>query len=290
MKSIRGLRVIRSGIGTPILRAARVEDEEVVEEEAGSDAPGDGRLATLEVDFSRFDTWYEIDSWREGRFLERVRPGSFKRTIDRGGLARVKVLFNHGFDFSIGDKVLGVPEVLEERKDSPRLEAGLLDTSYNRDLLPGLRAGAYGSSFMFEVLSEEWNHEPERSEYNPDGLPERSVTEVTLFEAGPVTWPANDEATSGVRSGTDWMIERAQQRADDQADDLVRSLAGFRAMHGLRTPLDEGFATPVQPVPGSTASAPDLASARHLDGLTSHQRAARLRELDRPFLSAEEAS
>lgn len=285
MKSIRGLRVIRSGVSAPGLRPTRAKDEDAPEEEM----PDDGRLATLEVNFSRFDNWYEIDSYWEGRFLERVAPGAFKRTITRNG-GNVKVLFNHGMDLHIGDKVLGVPEVLEEREDSAYLAAGLLDTSYNRDLLPGLRAGAYGSSFMFEVLAEAWDHEPEKSDYNPDGLPERSVTEVLLYEAGPVTWPANPEATAGVRSGTDWMIERALQRDADASDDLVRSLAGFRAMHGLRTSRDESFATLVQPVPGSTASAPDLASARHLDGLTSHQRAARLRELDRPFLSAEEAS
>lgn len=240
MKSIRGLRVIRSGIALPGVRSVRAENEPV------ASAPTDGRLATLEVDFSRFDTWYEIDSWWEGRFLERVNRGAFKRTIDRNG-SNVKVLFNHGFDVTIGDKVLGVAELLEEREESPHLEAGLLDTTYNRDLLPGLRAGAYGSSFMFEVTAESWNHEPEKSDHNPTGLPERSVTEVSLYEAGPVTWPANPEATAGIRSGTDWMIERAQQRDADFSEDLMRSLAGFRAMHGLRSPLDEGHATPAPP-------------------------------------------
>lgn len=263
MRSIRGLHVIRSGIATPGLRPVRAESEEPAE------APTDGRLATLEVDFSRFDNWYEIDSFWEGRFLERVRPGAFKRTISRNGPAAVKVFFNHGFDPQIGDKVLGVPELLEERDGSAYLEAGLLDTSYNRDLLPGLRAGGYGSSFMFEVTAEAWDHEPEKSDYNPDGLPERSVTEVTLYEAGPVTWPANPEATSGVRSGTDWMIERAQQRDADSHEDLVRSLAGFRAMHGLRTPLDEGLATPAQPTPDATTAPgsdepPSLSRVRYL--------------------------
>ena len=237
MRSIRGIHVIRSGTATPGLRPiVRAEGEQETE------AAADGRLATLEVDFSVFDTWYEIDSWWEGRFLERTARGAFKRTIARN--PQPKVLFNHGMDLNIGDKVLGVVELLEERPESPHLEAGLLDTSYNRDLLPGLRAGAYGSSFMFEVTSEQWEHEPEASDYNPNALPERTITEVSLFEAGPVTWPANPEATSGVRSGTDWMIERARDRDPEANDELVRSLAGFRAMHGLRSPLDEGHATP----------------------------------------------
>lgn len=265
IRSIRGLHVIRSG-GLALHAPTRAEDDEATE-----DAPAtDGRLATLEVDFSEFDVWYEIDSWWEGRFLERTVKGAFKRTIARNG-DNVKVFFNHGYDPSIGSKVLGVPELLEERPTSPHLEAGLLDTSYNRDLLPGLRAGAYGSSFMFEVTAESWDHEPEASDYNPNGLPERTITEVNLFEAGPVTWPANPSATSGVRSGTDWLIEQMQERDADRADDLLRSLAGFRGMHDLRSPRDiEGHAT---------AAATDLATTAAPDVEETSPRSARARYL-----------
>lgn len=266
MRSIRGLYVIRSA-GSP----ATLGRSTVVREEPTAVAE-DGRLGTLEVDFSRFGAWYEIDSWWEGRFLERVVRGAFAKTIAERG-DQVKVLFNHGFDLNIGDKILGVPEVLEERPAAPHLEAGLLDTSYNRDLEPGLRAGGYGSSFMFEVLGERWDREPDKSDHNPDGLPERSLTEVRLFEAGPVTWPANPEATAGLRSmsGTDWLVDQLQARDRDRREDLLLSLARFRARHGLRTP-DEGAATP-NPTPTLPTPAP---AGRHVEG-TPHARAARLR-------------
>jgi phage head maturation protease len=141
-RSLRGLYVIRGGAAGATL-AARAKKEEKEAEPIE-----DGRLGTLEVNFSKFNSWYRIDSFWEGTFLERTAPGSFKKTIaERGG--QVKILFNHGMDMNIGDKVLATPEVIEERKDSPYLEGPLFDTSYNRDLLPGLRAGAYGSSFMF---------------------------------------------------------------------------------------------------------------------------------------------
>lgn len=269
MRAMRGLWVIRGGAvradGSPVARLAARADQ----------APADdGRLGTLEVDFSRFDTWYEIDSFWEGRFLERTRKGSFKRTIDQRG-SQVKILFNHGFDFHIGDKVLGVPEMLEERDDSPHLEAGLLDTSYNRDLAPGLRAGAYGSSFMFEVLAEEWNREPARSSYNPEGLPERTITEVRLFEAGPVTWPANPEATAGLRSGVDWYAEQVQKRDRQRYDELLRSFTAFKALHGLdaSTAVTPDSSAPETPAPGSTP-------ARHVDGVSAAQRMRRLQLLD----------
>lgn len=241
-------------------------------------APDDGRLGTLLVDFSRFNTWYEIDSFWEGRFLEQVARGSFKRTIANNG-DQVKTLFNHGFDMFINDKILGVAEVLEERSTSPHMEVPLLDTSYNRDLEPGLRAGGYGSSFMFEVLGERWDREPDKSDANPDGLPERTITEVRLFEAGPVTWPANPDATAGLRSssGTDWLIEQLRLRDVDRREQLVADLQAFRARYGLRTPSQDGLATPTA-VPDLKTPAPDTEPARHVEG-SPNARAARLRAL-----------
>ncbi|MER6892017.1 HK97 family phage prohead protease [Streptomyces halstedii] len=270
MRGMRGLYVIRGGTATPTLTAAtsaRADDE-------GQAAEAADEMPTLTVAFSRFDTWYEIDSLWEGRFLERTVQGSFKRTIKNNG-GQVKVMFNHGRDMSIGAKVLGVPEVLEERPDSPHMEVPLLDTSYNRDLVPGLRAGAYGSSFMFEVVGESWNYEPEASDHNPDGLPERTITEVKLFEAGPVTWPANPDATAGLRSGADWLMDELAEQDAATRTDLVRSYAAFRALHGLGTP-DEGPAGP-DGQPGRTAPAPgEDTPARHVDGLSAAARRRRL--------------
>lgn len=275
MRAMRGLMVIRGGAGVPKLAGAPGGSGAAGRRD-DSDPPADGRLGTLEVDFSRFDVWYEIDSWWEGRFLERTQRGAFKRTIRNNG-SSVKVLFNHGFDFSIGDKVLGVPEVLEEREESPHLEAGLLDTSYNRDLEPGLRAGAYGSSFMFEVLGEKWNREPGQSDHNPEGLPERTITEVRLFEAGPVTWPANPDATAGLRSGMDWYAEQVQSRRDpDQYDELVRSFTAFRSLHGLG---DRARST-TPPAAEPKTSAPGNQPARHVDGVSATARRRRLALID----------
>jgi Caudovirus prohead serine protease len=76
----------------------------------------------------------------------------------------------------------------------------LLDTAYNRELIPGLEQGLYGASFRFKVTREQFDNQPEPSDANPAGLPERSIKELRLFEFGPVTFPAYDEATAGVRS------------------------------------------------------------------------------------------
>jgi hypothetical protein len=79
----------------------------------------------------------------------------------------------------------------------------LLDTSYNRDLIPGLQAGLYGASFRFAVMQEEFDSKPKRSDHNPTGLPERTITEAKVREFGPVTFPAYAGATAGLRSMTD---------------------------------------------------------------------------------------
>jgi HK97 family phage prohead protease len=159
----------------------------------------DDSIGVMEGYSTVFGSWYEIDSIFEGQFLERVAPGAAAKTIRESG-DQVKVLFNHGRDVTIGNKVLGVHSDLREDDIGVRYQVPLFDTSYNRDLLPGLRAGAYGSSFMFRVTRDEWVDEPDASESNPKGIPERTIKEFRLFEHGPVTFPANPAATSGARS------------------------------------------------------------------------------------------
>lgn len=167
---------------------------------------GPGRLVGH---FAVFNQWTLIDSQVEGRFLERVAPGAFKKTFAENR-AGIRVLFNHGKDPSIGDKVLGPIEVLEEDEYGARYEVPLLDTSYNRDLAPGLRlkTNGYGSSFRFSVVRDDMppakrDASGRYPDYNPEGLPERTIRELRLYEFGPVTFPAYANATASVRSMTD---------------------------------------------------------------------------------------
>ena len=166
------------------------------------EAPTGSGMPTLRGHFAIFNEWTHIDSAFEGRFMERIAPGAFKKTL-KEGRGRIKVLFNHGKDPQIGDKVLGAIDTLREDSKGGTYEVPLFDTSYNRELVPGLKAGVYGASFRFNVLKEEVVQNPKRSSKNPDGLPERTITEAKVLEFGPVTFPAYDGATAGVRSLTD---------------------------------------------------------------------------------------
>ena len=139
-----------------------------------------------------FNKWAEIDSW-EGRFRERIAPGAFRKTLKERG-AKVKVLFNHGMDPSIGDKPLGKPTVLEEDARGLKVEVPLDDTSYNADIRALLRSGALdGMSFRMTVVEDEWD------KLDSD-FPERTIKALRLYEFGPVTFPAYEATKAGVRA------------------------------------------------------------------------------------------
>lgn len=176
-------------------------------------AEADGAAArTLFGHFTVFDRWTEIDSMWEGNFLERILPGATKKTLRE---QTPKVLFQHGMDPQMGDRVItAAPDVLREDDTGPYFEARLLD-GLDQLVYEGLRAGVYGISFRFSVMREEWNEEPGASEHNPKGLPERSIKEIRVSEFGPVTFPAYPDADVGIRSMTDeLMIGRATSNPD----------------------------------------------------------------------------
>lgn len=222
METLRDLDLVRAVAMTPDVRAA--------------DPPGDGgspTLGRLVVRFSPFNVWYEVHSWWEGDFMERTVRGAFAKTFKEQGPA-IRCLYDHGYDMSVGNKVLCPTDALREDPDAAVLEGDLFDTSYNRDLLPGLQAECYGSSFRFRVIKEEWNDDPGISDHNPKGLPERTIMEVRCFEAGPVTFPASPTATAGLRSVqsmTDAYYERLRSREPQMYDALHERAAQIRTPH-----------------------------------------------------------
>jgi len=146
-----------------------------------------------------FNEWTEIAGW-EGNFLERVAPGAVDKTL-RERRDRIKVLFNHGFDPQIGDKPLGKPQVMDSRDQGLWTETPFSDTSYNADLKALIADGSVdGMSFRFSVTREDLHEPDEPSDHNPGMLEERTIREMKLFEFGPVTFPAYEATTAGVRS------------------------------------------------------------------------------------------
>lgn len=261
METLRDLDLVRAVALTPTIRAMP------------KDMPDDGEhdpdmmtLGRLVVRFSPFNVWYEVSSWWEGDFLERTVRGAFAKTMAESK-ANIRCLYDHGYDFQIGNKVLCPTDVLREDADAAVLEGDLFNTSYNRDLLPGLQASCYGSSFRFRVIKEEWNDEPGVSDHNPKGLPERTILEVRLFEAGPVTFPASPTATAAVRSMTDSYYERLRSREPQAYDALYERAAQIRTPRRLAAA--EGTAAPHV---GAAPQQTDEPASRHSDGYGPRRR------------------
>jgi hypothetical protein len=193
-------------------------------------------MPILEVRFSPFNAWYEVASFWEGNFMERTVKGAFARTMDNARSAPVmpvKMLYDHGHDPSIGNKPLAAVEDLREAKDSAVASGRLFDAAYVRELLPGLEAGVYGSSFRFRVIQDSWNDEPDVSDHNPKGIPERTITEIRLFEQGPVTFPASPTASAGLRSVsmTDAYYESLRNRSPAYVDALSERARGIQGLN-----------------------------------------------------------
>lgn len=187
--------------------------------------------------FTPFNQWTEINSWYEGHFLERIAPGSFAKTIQQN---RAVTQFDHGYDVFVGSSVLGPIRTLREEDFGPYYEVPLLDTDYNRDRIVPMLQGRtmsgtshgslLGASFRFRVIRDEWNEEPDPSEDNPTGLPERTIREVRLYEFGPVVFPAYPQATAQAstavdgpcRSLTDYYLDRLRSiRSRDTGDSAI---------------------------------------------------------------------
>ena len=194
----------------------------------------DGAMPTLAGHFAVWDQWTEIRSAYEGNFMERFAPGAMTKTL---GENTPKVLFQHGKDPQVGDKPLGTVTRLEPDSTGAYYEVALLDTSYNRDLLPGLEAGLYGASFRFSVVREDVNQRPKKSEFNPRGIPERTVQEARVAEFGPVTWPAYSGASAGIRSMTDeFLLDALMQKPE-----LRKGIS----LAGVKTPFQRADASDI---------------------------------------------
>jgi HK97 family phage major capsid protein len=217
----------------------------------------DGGMPTLTGEFAVWDQWTHINSVFEGEFMERFTATSMNKTL-RENRDRMRVLFQHGMDPQVGDKPLGPISELKATRTGAHYAVPMLDTAYNRDLIPGLEAGLYGASFRFRVEKEEFVQKPKRSKHNPNGLPERTVTEASVKEFGPVTFPAYAGATAGLRSLTDEFLFGRFIDDPDRLKELIEAHTQSRV-----EPEPSEVTTPATPEPAfSEAATPTMEVVR----------------------------
>jgi hypothetical protein len=142
----------------------------------------------MRITFALFNRWTEINSAAEGHFMERISPGAFKKSI-KENLVNIRATLSHGKDPALGGTVLGTIETIREESDSASALVSLF-RSVPPLLVDGLRAGCYGASFCGSSIKSKVDYRPERSAFNPEGIPEVTRTEIRLKDIGPTPFAA----------------------------------------------------------------------------------------------------
>jgi uncharacterized protein len=150
-----------------------------------------------------------------GYFREQIAPGAFAKSIRSSD---IRSLFNHDSALILGRTKSGTLR-LSEDDTGLRYEVDLPDTSAGRDLRVSMDRGDIdGSSFMFRATRQEWD------DSDPDS-PLRTILEAELFEVGPVTFPAYEEAQVSLRDAQVVLADLENIRAERSQHNAVHAAA-----------------------------------------------------------------
>ena len=163
---------------------------------------GDGlTLAGYAAVFNSPATIYE----RGKEFVETIAPGAFERTINAKD--RIIMQFDHGQHPFFGSLPIGSIRTLQETDKGLYVEARLNDSWMTEPIRSAIANQAVtGMSFRFSVPEggDTWTRS--------GGVEHRTINEVRLYELGPVTTPAYEATTVGVRSALSLLTD--EQRAE----------------------------------------------------------------------------
>lgn len=124
-------------------------------------------------------------------FVERIDPNAFKRALQEKHDARA--LFNHDPNHVLGRVGAGTLR-LSVDATGLRYDIDLPDTTTGQDVAKSIARGDLtGSSFAFQVKKQNF--------IKGDKHDIRNIEDVDLLDVGPVTYPAYQATTTGIRSG-----------------------------------------------------------------------------------------
>lgn len=164
-------------------------------------------------------TEFELMRYGNYRVVERLMPGCFDRAVKEDDC---RATFNHDMSLLLGRTRSGTCRLAIDSVGL-RYEIDPPDTQTARELMESLRRGdVTGSSFSFDYLKKSIILET-------DVDSERDIVEVrdvTLYDVGPVTFPAYLSTTAGVRSVDQESLKR---ELDALRSQRLRNAAGKRA-------------------------------------------------------------
>lgn len=193
-----------------------------------------------------------------GGFVEVVEKPAFNKTVKE---ADVRALQNHDPNLVLGRTRAGT---LELSVDDSGLYYRALSpsTSYARDLLVLLERGDVNqSSFSFFKVRDDWD-------LTEDDFPQRHLLEVGLVDVSPVTYPAYQDATSGVsrEAALDGLAKRSGYAVVDLAspEAIKRAISGTGPVQSTQEVEEPSKDTPREPDADSTRRSSWQAEARRL--------------------------
>lgn len=157
------------------------------------------------------------------KYHERIAPGAFIRALAED---MVVGLFNHDSNLVLGRS--GSTMTLSADGLGLKYEITPPDTSVGRDLVESIRRGdVAGSSFSFMPRTGGVTYRD--AEIDGQRVTIRELTDVQLYDVGPVVFPAYRSATSGLRTEDRDAIEReAEAWQREQADRSLNTIEARR--------------------------------------------------------------
>lgn len=138
-----------------------------------------------------------------GGFREKIRPGTFSKTIKNGD---VRATFNHDPNIVFGRNKA---KTLKLKEDDNGLFSEVIppDTQQARDIMVSIERGDITQqSFAFRTIEDDWV-------YKKDGTAERTLIEVDLLDIAFVTYPAYPDTTVALRSLDEFKKENEETQA-----------------------------------------------------------------------------
>lgn len=147
-----------------------------------------------------------------GGFREKIKRGAFAGSLQSGD---VICTFNHDVRAILGRTRSGT---LQLREDSTGLQFAcqIPDSPTGRDVYTSIARGdVCGCSFTFDVRKDDWSAHGK----------ERTLLDVTLYEVGPVVFPAYQQTSVSARAAHENQVTRSGSYV-------------FRRDHSVYMPVD----------------------------------------------------
>lgn len=149
-----------------------------------------------------------------GGFVETIRPGAFRKTLEEK--PDIRALWNHNSDYVLGRTKSGSLE-LEEDEIGLRVRIAMPDGSQTRYFHDTIRRGDVdGMSFGFRTIKDSWDKPGDGS------TPTRELVEIELFEVSPTAFPAYPE-TGGKLNVRDYLASIGER--EERIDEIVAELS-----------------------------------------------------------------